>query len=170
MTSNAYRQHPAPTGQFVDGSLRPVPAATSADALVWFPLAEENGERVWEGLAAASEGDGWFVVRAVPLFAYDLNFGDRVTAVASADGALVATGIVEDGGNFTFRVALHEGGVALREVVEQFGSLGCLIEGWSESLLGLGCPPSLAQPVAELLHEAEARGDLRYETGRQWSR
>ena len=167
--TDLYRQHPAPTGQFVDGSLRPVAAATSADALVWFPLAEENGECVWEGLAATSEPDGWFVVRAVPLFAYNVNFGDKVTAMASAEGGLVATGIVEDGGNFTFRVALHEGGVALREVVEQFGSLGCLIEGWSESLLGLGCPPSLAQTVADLLDEAEARGALQYETGRQWS-
>jgi hypothetical protein len=42
-------------------------------------------------------------VRAVPLFAYDVNQGDELSVVASPEETLVATGVTKDNGNYTFR-------------------------------------------------------------------
>lgn len=145
----------------------PVSEADAADTTVWFALPPEDGRQVWEGLRAATQPDGSFVLCAVPLFAYDPNFGDRVAAIASAEGPLVATEVLSDGGQYTFRVALHEGGATLPEVVETFGAMGCLIEGWSSALVGLGCTTARAQAVADRLATEERAGHLTYETGRQ---
>jgi hypothetical protein len=162
-----YLEHPTPTGYFQSGELVPVPQAERADTTVWFALPPEGGRHMWEGLRAATQPDGSFVLCAVPLFAYDLNFGDRVAAVASAEGPLVATNVLEDGRYFTFRVALHSGGASLQQVVATFGSMGCLIEGWSDSLVGLGCDAASAQAVADGLSREERAERLVYETGRQ---
>lgn len=161
--------HPSPTGHWADGTLAPHPEAARADTTVWFALPSDDDQQLWEGLAAESRVDGSFVIRAVPLFAYDLNFGDRVSAVPSAEGPLVATEVLEDGRRFTFRVALHVGGASVPEVVESFGSMGCLIEGWSASLVGLSCEETHAQAVADRLAADEEQGRLAYETGRQAS-
>ncbi|GHJ59476.1 hypothetical protein NOK12_19940 [Nocardioides sp. OK12] len=40
---------------------------------VWFALPSDDDQQQWEALAAESQADGSFLVRAVPLFAYDLN-------------------------------------------------------------------------------------------------
>ena len=159
-------KHPSPTGHWVNGTLVPHPETADADTTVWFALPLEDGQQLWEGMAAASQADGSFVVRAVPLFAYGLNYGDRVTAIPSAEGPLVATGVVEDGRHFTFRVALHDGGATVEEVVRTYGSLGCLVEGWSHALVGLSCEESIAQVVADRLADEERQDRLAYETGR----
>ena len=161
-----YLEHPSPTGHWVRDELVPHPQAIEADTTIWFALPTDDDQRLWEGLAALSQKDGSFVLRAVPLFAYDLNYGDRVSAVPSAEGPLVATQVLEDGRCFTFRVALHAGGSTVPEVVRTYGSLGCFVEGWSESLIGLSCDESLAQVVAHRLAGDEQRDRLAYETGR----
>jgi hypothetical protein len=81
----------------------------------------------------------------------------------------VATGITNDAGNFTFPAWLREdaGDSALRDVVTVFGALGCLIEGYSDRLIGLSCRPENAQHVANALEVSEQEGRLTYETGRQ---
>ncbi|QYJ02871.1 DUF4265 domain-containing protein [Nocardioides panacisoli] len=145
----------------------PVSEADAADTTVWCALPPEGGRQVWEGLRAATQPDGSFLLCAVPLFAYDLNFGDQVAAIASAEGPLVATDVLADGGQSTFRVALHEGGTTLPEVVETFGAMGCLIEGWSDALLGLGCDTTRAREIANRLALEERAEHLAYETGRQ---
>lgn len=165
--SGKYLEHPSLTGHFRDGQLTPMPEAEMANTTVWFALPPDDGPQVWEGLRAASQPDGSFVLCAVPLFAYDLNFGDQVAAIASAEGALVATEILDDRRHFTFRVALHDGGASVQEVVETFGTMGCLIEGWSDSLVGLGCDAATAQSVADRLAHEERAERLAYETGRQ---
>lgn len=162
-------RHPSPTGHWVSGLLTPYPEATRADTTVWFALPSDDDQQQWEALAAESQADGSFLVRAVPLFAYDLNYGDRVSAVPSAEGSLVATRVLEDGRRFTFRVALHAGGSTVPEVVRTYGSLGCLVEGWSESLVGLSCEEVQAQAVADRLATDEEQDRLAYETGRQAS-
>ena len=55
---------------------------------------DEPGQpQACEGLRAAHrEGDDRAQIRAVPLFAHDVNFGDEVSVVPSAEGPLVATG------------------------------------------------------------------------------
>jgi hypothetical protein len=107
-------------------------------------------------------------VRAVPLFAYDVGYGDEVFVADSAEGGLVVTGVASDRGSYTFRVWLGDGAADdVRTVVREFGELGCLIEGYSDKLVGLSCEPGDAQTVADALHRAEQQGRLTYETGRQ---
>jgi len=165
--SATYLEHPSLKARFRDGQLTPAPEAEMADTTVWFALPSDGGPQVWEGLRAATQPDGSFALCAVPLFAYDLNFGDRVSAIASAEGPLVATGVLDDRRHFTFRVALHEGGVSVQEIVETFGAMGCLIEGWSDSVVGIGCEAASAQSVADKLAHEERAERLAYETGRQ---
>lgn len=161
-----YKEHPAATGWFVGGRLVPLPGALDADTTVWLALPVEAGRvQVWEGLAALRMGEDRVEIRAVPVFAYDLNYGDEVSVVASAEGPLVATGIVKDGGNYTFRVWFPEG--ALQAVVAEFGALGCLVESYSARLVGLSCGAGEAQMMADALQAGEAAGRFLYETGRQ---
>lgn len=168
---NEYKQHPSPTGHFVDGHLVPVPESVEADLTVWLGLERASDDkRQWEGLAAhPCAGDDRVEVRAVPLFAYDVNYGDEVSVVQSAEGLLVATGVTRDGGNFTFRVWLPAAAEVdeYRRIVTEFGELGCLIEGYSDQLLGLSCGRAESQVVADALHTGERRGRFQYETGRQ---
>jgi hypothetical protein len=169
--AHQYKQHPSPTGHLIDGQLVPVPESVAATETVWFALPSEAEEiQVWEGLAAeATEAKDRVKLRAVPLFAYDVNYGDEISVVASAEGPLVATGITKDAGNYTFRAWMREdaGDAALRDVVTVFGALGCLIEGYSDRLIGLSCSPENAQHVADALEGAEQEGRFTYETGRQ---
>ena len=97
------------------------------------------------------------------MFAYDVNYGDELSVVTSAEGSLVATGITKDAGNYTFRVWTHEnaGDDAFRDVVTQFGALGCLIEGYSDRLIGLSCSPVNAHDVADALEMAGQEGRFR---------
>lgn len=128
--------------------------------------------QVWEGLSAArTEVTDRLRLLAVPLFAYDLNYGDEISVMRSGEGALVATGVTKDAGNYTFRVWMPEASdvSALREVVDRFGRLGCLIEGYSDRLVGLSCGPDNAQQVADALQLGESEGRFLYETGRQES-
>lgn len=167
--ANTYRQHPSPTGHLVDDTLVPVPAAMSADTVVWFALPVDGGEdQYWEGLAAEQVAQERWRLRAVPLFAYDLNYGDEVSVIPSAEGPLVAAAVLQDGGQHTFRVWLGDKSrTALPEVVTEFGRLSCLIEGYSERLLGLSCGPGQVQIVESALQRAEADGRFAYERGRQ---
>jgi len=166
-----YKEHPSPTGRLVDGQLVPVPGSVSADATVWLALpAESDDVQVWEGLAAhRGASDNRVEVRAVPFFAYDVNYGDELSVVASAEGPLVATGITKDSGNYTFRVWLPASTTdsAVQELANEFGPLGCLIEPYSTKLIGLSCGPDEAQAVADALQAGEESGRFLYETGRQ---
>jgi hypothetical protein len=141
----------------------------SANTTVWLALPTESDDvQVWEGLAANRlTGDDRFEVRAIPFFAYDVNYGDELSVVASAEGLLVATGVTKDGGNYTFRVWLPASATdrAVQEVASEFGHLGCLIEPYSTRLIGLSSGPAEARAVADALHAGEDR--FLYETGRQ---
>lgn len=169
--AHQYKQHPSPTGHLIDAQLVPVPESVAATETVWLALPIETDEvQVWEGLAAeTTEAKDRVILRAVPLFAFDVNYGDELSVVTSAEGPLVATGITTDGGNYTFRVAIPEdaGDAAFRDVVAQFGALGCFIEGYSGTLIGLSCCADNAQRVADALKVAEREGRFIYETGRQ---
>lgn len=163
-----HREHPTPTGHWVDGSLCPYPPALEADTTVWFYMLEADGTQLWEGLRATSVADDRICVAAVPLFAYNLHLGDHVTVVASAEGPLVATGIVSRGNFRTFRAWLGEGrSASLTDLIRRFGEFGCLIEGYSDTLIGFGCTVELAPAVVGLLNAAAGRGELIWESGEQ---
>jgi hypothetical protein len=169
--AHQYKRHPSATGHVIDGQLVSVPESVAATETVWFALPiETDQEQVWEGMAAEpTEFKDRFKLRAVPLFAYDVNYGDEISVVTSEEGSLVATGITKDAGNHTFRAWMREdaGDDACRDVVTQFGALGCLIEGYSHRLIGLSCRPENAQAVTDALEVADQGGLITYETGRQ---
>lgn len=163
---DVYRAHPSPTGEMRDGRLIPLAEAAEADIIAWFALPQENDRTVWEGLAAQSWGPDEAIIRAIPLFAYGLGYGDRVSVLASAEGPLVATGILEAGDHHAFRIWLKDGTASLDDVLHEYGEMGCYIEGYSENLVGLSCRSGVAQRIAEALDAANAAGRLEYETGR----
>ncbi|BBH17725.1 hypothetical protein Back2_20120 [Nocardioides baekrokdamisoli] len=171
--ADQFREHPSKTSRLVNGTLIPLTSALEANETVWFVLPTADGdEQVWEGLLAYRPSDiDRAEVRAIPLFAYDLNYGDEVAVISSDEGALVATDVVTDNGRYTFRVWLEDGDASvMRELVREFGEMGCSIEPYSDRLLGLGCERSAAQAVADALSAGEKAGRFVYETGRQQTR
>jgi hypothetical protein len=168
--ANQYKEHQTVTCHLVDEQIVPVPETSRANATVWFGLPREPGrDQVWEGLLAEHrEGDDHAIVLAVPLFAYDLNFGDGVAVMRSGEGSLVASQILSDAGNYTFRIWLEDADPAtIRQLATEFGEMGCYVEGYSDQLLGLSCPGDLAQTVADALSAGEEQRRFAYETGRQ---
>ncbi|WP_081709909.1 DUF4265 domain-containing protein [Arthrobacter sp. 35W] len=167
---NDYREHPSVVAHWSDNQLKPLNEASTADTTVWFPLPEENsGARIWEGINGRTEPGGEVTVLGVPAYVYDLNFGDTVNVVRSQEGPLVATGILLDGGNFTFRVLLTdppEPDDRWRIIAEEFARMGCLVDAISERFIALSCAPGLAQRAADRLQDLNADGALDYETGR----
>jgi hypothetical protein len=107
-------------------------------------------------------------VLGVPAYAYDLNLGDRVTVVRSAEGPFVATGIAHDAGNNTFRYYLLEpdDGRAWYPLAQKFASIGCLIDVLTPGLTALSCAPESSQPVVDRLALLEEQGVIQYESGR----
>ncbi|MFK0009700.1 DUF4265 domain-containing protein [Paenarthrobacter sp. NPDC090520] len=63
-------------------------------------------EQMWERRRGRLEEDGTATVLTISAYLYDVNFGDRVNVMRSAEKALVVTGVERDARNFTFRVVL----------------------------------------------------------------
>lgn len=163
-----YRLHPALVTHWRAGVLEPWPEAAAASETVWFPLPEgPDGVRYWEGLNGRLESDGSVSVLGVPAYAYDLNLGDRVTVVRSAEGPFVATGIAHAAGNNTFRFYLldPDDETAWYPLAQEFASMGCLIDVLTPHLTALSCAPKASQSVANRLARLGELGILEYETG-----
>jgi hypothetical protein len=122
---------------------------------------------MWEGLRGRLESDGTAAVLAVPAYLYDVNFGDRVNVMRSAENALVATGVERDALNFTFRVLLKSDDLnAWQPLVSELAEQGCLLDFISPRFFAISCGESHAQEVANRLFALERDGVLHYETGR----
>jgi hypothetical protein len=158
-----------------DGAFEARVESSNASQSVWFALEpEEPGDVVWEGLLVESIGPERVVVAAVPAFAYDVNLGDEVRVMASAEGALVAVGVVRDAGRFTFRVwfpewersSADERWKDLQVDLERFE---CWFDVYSPQLIAVSVEADDAQAVADFLDHKERAGMLQYETGRRRS-
>ncbi|SCC28155.1 protein of unknown function [Pseudarthrobacter enclensis] len=113
------------------------------------------------------EADGTATVLGVPAYLYDLNFGDRVSVMRSAENALVATGVEHDALNFTFRVQLNfEEPNTSQLLAAELAENGCLIDFISPQFFAISCDEAQAQEVADRLFALEHDGVLHYETGR----
>jgi hypothetical protein len=168
-----FLEHPSKAARWRDGEFEVYPDAETATQTVWVAVdPAEDGEVAWEGLLAQPSGEGRAVVAAVPVFAYDLNLGDEVEVVTSAEGPLVAVRPLADAGRFTFRVwfaewpdlELDERWKDLQVELERFG---CWFDVYSPRLVGVSADPGVAQTVADLLDAGERAGRFIYETGRQ---
>src|SRR4051812_3831262 len=108
-------------------------------------------------------------VVGIPVFAYDVNLADRVAIVKSAEGADVASAILLDAGNFTFRTYFEtasEPGRHWRPLMTDLESLGCWFDTWDENLVAVSAAPEHAQEVSNYLSMRQGRNELQYETGR----
>jgi len=166
-----YVEHPSRAGRWRDGSFEVHPHAATATETVWISLPPDpDGDAVWEGLLAVTPQPDLAVIAAVPAFAYDLNLGDEVEVVASAEGPLIAVRPVHDAGRFTFRVLFPDAvdpedrsWVALQQDLEPFG---CWFDVYSPQLVAVSAEPEVAQAVADVLADEQRAGRWVYETGR----
>jgi hypothetical protein len=161
-----YLEHPSRATTLRDGELIVLPDALEEDCTVWFSI-EPDGES-WEGLLARRLADDRVRICAVPHFAYDVNLGDEVAVVESE--APVATRVVEDAGNFTFRVAFESADDPdddrRRGLMADLEPYGCWFDPRHQRLVAISVPREHAQAVAGYLLDRERRGELEYETGR----
>lgn len=147
-----------------------LPDAELEDCTVWVGAeADSAGSVKWEGLLARRLSSGRARICAVPFWVYDINLGDEVALLKSAEAALVVAGVVVDGGNYTFRVRFEDvthDDVRWRELIVELEPFGCWVDVRSPGLLAMSAPPTHAQAVADYLDVRERRGDLLFETGR----
>ena len=166
-------EHPGTVARWRDGDFEVHPDAATATQVVWVAVdPAEDGQVVWEGLAAQPSGEGRAVVVAVPVFAYDLNLGDEVEVVESAEGPLVAVRPLQDAGRFTFRVWFPDWpdlakDERWKDLQVEFERFGCWFDVYSPRLVAVSADADVAQAVADALDVGERTGRFIYETGRQ---
>jgi hypothetical protein len=165
-----YYEHPSKASRWESGRLVVLEDAEQADCTCWF-LCEEEGRKRWEGLLGRRLSIDHVRVCAIPVLVYDVNLADEVVVRVNDDGALVATEIVRDAGNFTFRILFPDDAppdpyARLLGLMVDLERLGCWFDVWSPFVVALSAPPEHAEDVADYLDEREQRGDLEYETGR----
>jgi hypothetical protein len=165
-----FEEHPSRASSWRDGRLVVLPEAETADSTVWFATqADAGGEALWEGLLARRTGDDRARVCAVSFWLYDVNLGDEVSLVESAEGASVATGTLTDAGCFTFRFVFEDAGAGdhrWHELMVELERYECWFDVRSPAFVALSAPCGHAQSVADILAAKERGGELRYETGR----
>ena len=115
------------------------------------------------------------LIAAIPVYVYDVNLGDEVEIVETAEELLVATRVTSDAGRFTFRVwfpdvfpgidgaAPDERWKALQVDLEPYG---CWFDMYTSQLIAVSAEADVAAGVADFLAAGEDAGRFMYETGR----
>lgn len=163
-----YRLHPSLVTHWHDGLLVPWPESAAADETVWFAMPEEEDCVTYrEGLNGKIESDGSITVLGVPTYAYDLDFGDRVTAVRSTERPFVATGMVQRSGNCTYSFLSTDAGdeTGWYPLAQEFTTLGCLVDVLTPRFTALSCAPNVSRAVTDRLAQLHQDGLLEYEPG-----
>lgn len=164
-----YDEHPSKASALRDGRLVVLPDAEAEDCTVWFSAERaSSGSVKWEGLLARRLGPDRARLCAIPFWLYDLNLGDEVEVLDSAEGAPVAARLMRDAGNFTFRVRREgsDGDDWRRGLMVDLERFECWFDVRSSGFLALSAPSVHAEAVANYLHAREQQGDLQFETGR----
>ncbi|MDX6320119.1 MAG: hypothetical protein QOC86_86 [Gaiellales bacterium] len=165
-----YGEHPSKVSAWREGGFVVLPDAELEDCTVWVGAAANRSDAVkWEGLLARRLSDSRARVCAVPFWAYDLNLGDEVGLMHSAEVAPVVTGVVVDGGNHAFRVRFEDAADndgRWRQLMVDLERFDCWFDVRSPAFLAVSAPPAHAQVVADYLDAREQHADLLFETGR----
>jgi hypothetical protein len=131
---------------------------------VWFAYDAEH----WEGLPAVRVGSDRVRLSGVPYWVRDLNLGDEVRVVESAEGGVVAEERVHDSTNYTYRV-VFDGADAdddrWHRLMRDLTSLDCWFDVRTPGFLAISVAAEHAHDVAHCL-AARKRSELHYETGR----
>lgn len=163
-----YRLHPAKVVEWASGTLRPLEMDPASEVTVWVALPPEDGNQVWEGMNAVTVDAKTVELRSVPAFAYNLDFGDHLSVIASAEGPLVCTRIVHKSDQWTFRVWLADPDKERwQHIANSYAQMGSYIDVLSSQLLAISCHETLAKQIAAKLASDERAGILMHETGRQ---
>lgn len=130
--------------------------------LISFPVGDGDGQ-FFEGMHAAAFKDGRYVLDNSPFYAFDVSFGDTVTATVD-EGRLVFREVVSRSGHSTYRIKLplgrgHDFFLAHWGPLEK---LKCTYEGSSasrEQLYAIDVPPGTSvQDVYRALEQGEQAG------------
>jgi hypothetical protein len=165
-----YEEHPSKASAWRDGRFVVLPEAEQAGSTVWAAVETESPDSVrWEGLLARRLPGERASVCSIPFWLYDLNLGDEVALMMSAEDEPVVTEVVADSGNHTFRVRFVDASSddeRWRELMVDLEPFECWFDVRSPGFLALSAPPAHAQGVADHLDRREQRGELLFETGR----
>jgi hypothetical protein len=129
-----------------------------------FPL--DDGS--FENLHAKRLGDGAYVLDNSPFYAYNVSFGDVVTAIIN-DGKLMFSSVSKRGGHSTYRVRLPKGKSHEYFLVmfDEIGKLGCTFEGSGAKerrLYSIDVPPYAdIKKVYSILEEKEENEQWEFE-------
>jgi hypothetical protein len=162
-----FREHPSLACVWNGTRLVPAAEAKAAEATVWFtvPPARDFPEAptTWEALPASRLSDDTFSVCGCPVLFSGVAFGDTVRAIASGEGALAVTEVVERGGYDSARLWFAKGGDSWRSPTETLATVGCVVDVYSERLVGISWPTST--DIHASLRRLEAEGLLEFATG-----
>jgi hypothetical protein len=162
-----FREHPSKVVRLVGGELVVYPLSAEEDCTLWFALADGPDE--WEGVLGKRQSADTAELVGIPVFAYDVNLGDVVRTVTSAEGAAVVAEVAVDAGNYTFRAFFQDDsapGEHWKRVMTDLEQFGCWFDTFSENLIAISVDAPNSQAVADYLAARETMTDLKYETGR----
>lgn len=134
-------------------------------------LTEQDENQGWEQLWSRQIASNRFEICCIPFFVYDLALGDEVEAEIDPEwnDTYLIQKVTNRSGHYTFRVWFGDSPIPniQDQVSSEIRRLGCLIEWYSENLLGIDADSDIqAQAVADYLWQKHQLGHLVYETGR----
>ncbi|MGW9159411.1 DUF4265 domain-containing protein [Microbacterium sp. NPDC055665] len=135
-----------------------------SDFVIGIPIAPGSTDVTTEQLWARRISESRFEICCIPFFAYDIALGD----VVEVDASLTVQRVVEHSGRYVFRVHLKNStSSGAPDVARPIEALGGLVEWSSPILFAIDADEYvMAQEIANLLQQMEARGVLVFETGR----
>ncbi|MFC9559601.1 DUF4265 domain-containing protein [Agromyces sp. NPDC056965] len=161
-----FREHPSLASVWDGARLVPKSSAAAAEESVWFAVPPDpdfpDAPVLWEALNATRTSSDIYVLCGCPVLSAGVAFGDTVRVIASGERGLVVTEVVARGGFDSARLWFENGGVTWREPTEQLAAEGCIVDIYTERLVGISWPAST--DVLETLKRMEAEGLLVYAT------
>lgn len=128
------------------------------------PLKNNPKEKVWEQLWARKLDNDQYEICCIPIFAYGMALGD----VVEIDQGFMITNISQKSGHITIRVWLTEQihKEEIEGLTEKILGLGCLMEWYSEHLLGIDSDSHITtQSLIKTLEIYQREGLIDFEYG-----
>lgn len=128
------------------------------------PLKNNPKEKVWEQLWARKLDNGQYEICCIPIFAYGLALGD----VVEIDQGFMIINLSQKSGRVTIRVWLNEKMPQEKheELTNKILDLGCLLEWYSQHLLGVDSDTyKKAQSLLKILEIYQKEGFIEFEYG-----
>ena len=126
------------------------------------PPPKDPSLKAWEQLWSKQISQYRFQICCIPFFAYNLSLGDEV----ETDLDFMVTRVIKLSGHFTFRVWFSPD-TPKEHLLDSISEMNCLMEAYSSNLVSIDAENArIAQRVANILAEAQKKGEIVYETGK----